>query len=105
MEFWQGGLSLAIHLYRTSRPHAALVGRVPDSEHFRNIERHRAEVDERLAILCIDESLYFANSRYLEDTVLELLSLASIGASCNHIEPGMPFLRMSGLPSRDREDV
>lgn len=66
------GLSLAIHLYRTSRPHTALVGRVPDSEHFRNIERHRVEVDERLAILRIDESLYFANSRYLEDTVLEL---------------------------------
>ncbi|GHA91726.1 SulP family inorganic anion transporter [Modicisalibacter luteus] len=66
------GLSLIIHLYRTSRPHTALVGRVPESEHFRNIERHRVEVDERLAILRIDESLYFANSRYLEDTVLEL---------------------------------
>lgn len=66
------GLSLVVHLYRTSRPHTALVGRVPDSEHFRNIERHRVEVDEKLAILRIDESLYFANSRYLEDTVLEL---------------------------------
>ncbi|HSH57752.1 MAG TPA: sulfate permease, partial [Halomonas sp.] len=29
------GLSLALHLYRTSRPHSAVVGRVPGTEHFR----------------------------------------------------------------------
>jgi sulfate permease, SulP family len=66
------GLSLALHLYRTSRPHSAVVGRVPGSEHFRNVRRHTVETDERLAILRIDESLYFANARYLEDTVMAL---------------------------------
>ncbi|MGM0983709.1 MAG: SulP family inorganic anion transporter [Pseudomonadota bacterium] len=66
------GLSLALHLYRTSRPHSAVVGRVPGSEHFRNIKRHDVETDDRLAILRVDESLYFANARYLEDTVMEL---------------------------------
>ncbi|MFW6345191.1 MAG: SulP family inorganic anion transporter, partial [Halomonas sp.] len=66
------GLSLALHLYRTSRPHSAVVGRVPGSEHFRNVQRHAVETDERLAILRVDESLYFANARYLEDTVMEL---------------------------------
>ncbi|MCE8034202.1 sulfate permease [Halomonas sp. MCCC 1A11057] len=66
------GLSLALHLYRTSRPHSALVGLVPGTEHFRNVERHRVETDPQLAILRVDESLYFANSRYLEDTVMEL---------------------------------
>ncbi|MDZ7853736.1 MAG: sulfate permease [Halomonas sp.] len=66
------GLSLALHLYRTSRPHSAVVGRVPGSEHFRNVKRHDVETDERLAILRVDESLYFANARYLEDTVMEL---------------------------------
>ncbi|WP_108445792.1 SulP family inorganic anion transporter [Halomonas denitrificans] len=66
------GLSLALHLYRTSRPHSAVVGRVPGSEHFRNVRRHAVETDERLAILRIDESLYFANARYLEDTVMAL---------------------------------
>ncbi|WP_300271196.1 SulP family inorganic anion transporter [Halomonas sp.] len=66
------GLSLALHLYRTSRPHSAVVGRVPGTEHFRNVQRHRVETDERLVILRVDESLYFANARYLEDTVMAL---------------------------------
>ncbi len=66
------GLSLALHLYSTSRPHSAVVGRVPGTEHFRNVQRHRVETDERLAILRVDESLYFANARYLEDTVMAL---------------------------------
>ena len=33
-------LSIALFLYRTSRPHSALVGRVPGTEHFRNTTRH-----------------------------------------------------------------
>ncbi|MCE9665886.1 sulfate permease [Halomonas sp. M5N1S17] len=66
------GFSLALHLYYTSRPHSAVVGRVPGTEHFRNVERHQVETDPQLAILRVDESLYFANSRYLEDTVMEL---------------------------------
>lgn len=68
------GLSLALHLYRTSRPHSAVVGRVPGSEHFRNVLRHDVETDKRLVILRIDESLYFANARYLEDTVMAFIS-------------------------------
>ncbi|MBD3898133.1 sulfate permease [Halomonas sp. ML-15] len=66
------GLSLVLHLYRTSRPHSAVVGRMPGTEHFRNVQRHQVETDERLAILRVDESLYFANARYLEDTVMAL---------------------------------
>ncbi|MBA2778443.1 SulP family inorganic anion transporter [Billgrantia kenyensis] len=66
------GLSLALHLYNTSRPHSAVVGRVPGTEHFRNVKRHAVETDPQLAILRVDESLYFANSRYLEDTVMDL---------------------------------
>ncbi|MCL7940172.1 solute carrier family 26 protein [Halomonas sp. ATCH28] len=83
------GLSLALHLYRTSRPHSAVVGRVPGSEHFRNVQRHDVETDERLAILRVDESLYFANARYLEDTVMELAArqpgLAHIVLACQAV--------------------
>ncbi len=67
------GLSLLLYLYRTSRPHYAVIGRLPNSEHFRNIERYEVEVDERIALLRIDESLYFANSRYLEDVVMDIV--------------------------------
>ncbi|MDR5899563.1 sulfate permease [Halomonas vilamensis] len=68
------GLSLALHLYRTSRPHSAVIGRVPGSEHFRNVERHQVETVPHLCILRVDESLYFANARYLEDTVMDEVS-------------------------------
>ena len=92
------GLSLVIHLYRTSRPHTALVGRVPDSEHFRNVERHRVEVDERLAILRIDESLYFANSRYLEDTVL---GLAASRPKLRHLVLACPAVNLIDASALD----
>ncbi|MBD3894240.1 sulfate permease [Halomonas sp. ML-15] len=67
-------LSIGLFLYRTSRPHSALVGRVPGTEHFRNLTRHEVETASHLALLRIDESLYFANARYLEDTVYDLVA-------------------------------
>ena len=75
-------LSLGLHLYRTSQPHSAVEGRVPGTEHFRNVKRHQVETDEHVAMLRIDESLYFANARYLEDTVM---ALAARSPSIKHI--------------------
>ncbi|EPC04488.1 sulfate:proton symporter [Litchfieldella anticariensis FP35 = DSM 16096] len=67
-------LSIGLFLYRTSRPHSALVGRVPGTEHFRNMARHEVESVSHVALLRVDESLYFANARYLEDTVYTLVA-------------------------------
>lgn len=63
------GVSLALYLYRTSRPHMAEVGLVAGTEHFRNILRHAVVVSPRVLSLRVDESLYFANSRALEDRI------------------------------------
>jgi len=63
------GVSLALYLFRTSRPHIAQVGLVPGTEHFRNVLRHEVAVSPRLVSLRVDESLYFANARALEDRV------------------------------------
>ncbi len=68
------GLSLLLFLHRTSSPHSAIVGRVPGKEHFRNIERFAVEIDREILTLRVDESLYFANARYLEDRVHDLIS-------------------------------
>ena len=65
------GLSLALYLWRASRPHAAIVGRVPESEHFRNIKRHKVFTDPRLLTIRIDESLTYLNARWLEEFILE----------------------------------
>ncbi len=61
--------SILLHLYKTSRPHVAEVGRVPGSEHFRNVLRHEVETDLRVLSLRVDESLYFVNARFLEDLI------------------------------------
>ncbi len=63
-------LSLLLHLYRTSRPHVAIVGQVPGTEHFRNVERHAVVTAPDVVSIRVDESLYFPNARFLEDTVL-----------------------------------
>jgi SulP family sulfate permease len=69
------GVSLALYLYRTSRPHIAEVGLVPGTEHFRNIMRHEVGTQPTVLGLRIDESLYFANSRVLEDYVNDCVAI------------------------------
>ncbi len=64
-------LSIGLHIYRTSRPHIAEVGLVPGGEHFRNINRHQVETDPRVLTIRVDESLYFANARFLEDYIYD----------------------------------
>lgn len=62
-------LSLVLHIYKTTRPHIAEVGLVEGSEHFRNILRHSVLTEPSLLSIRIDQSLYFANARFLEDFI------------------------------------
>ncbi len=62
-------LSIALYLFKTSRPHVAEVGLVAGTEHFRNVDRHQVKTDATLLTLRVDESLYFANARFLEDLI------------------------------------
>jgi len=63
------GLSILLHLYKSSKPHIAEVGQVPGTEHYRNILRHEVITDPTVLTLRVDESLYFANARFLEDKI------------------------------------
>lgn len=65
-------LSVLLFLWRTSRPHMAVVGALPGTEHFRNIERHKVVQSERVLSVRVDESLYFPNARFLEENVVAL---------------------------------
>lgn len=60
-------LTIASHLRKTSKPHIAIVGRVPDTEHYRNIKRHSVETWHHLLLVRIDENLTFANIGFVED--------------------------------------
>jgi SulP family sulfate permease len=61
--------SVLLLLYRTSRPHIAVVGQVSGTEHYRNVLRHAVLEQPGILGLRVDESLYFANARFLEDTI------------------------------------
>lgn len=85
--------ALALYLWRTSRPQIAIVGRVEESEHFRNISRFRVTTYPQILAVRVDESLYFANTRYLEDTLLGMIAdhpdvkhLILIGSGINYID-------------------
>ncbi len=62
-------VALLSFLYRTSRPHIAVVGRMADQAHFRNIRRHPVQTFPGLLMMRVDESLYFANAPFLEDAL------------------------------------
>jgi SulP family sulfate permease len=67
-------LSLLLFLWRTSTPHVAVVGQVPGTEHFRNVDRHKVLTEPGILSMRIDESLYFANARFLEDTIYDMVA-------------------------------
>ncbi len=66
--------SVLLHLYKTSRPHIAVLGAVAGTEHFRNIERHNVITHKNIVSIRVDESLYFANASYLEDYIYQLIA-------------------------------
>lgn len=87
------GSALVLYLWRTSRPHIAIVGRLGDSEVYRNVERHQVKTWPHVVAVRVDESLYFANTRYLEQALLRIVAerpevkhLVLIGSAINFID-------------------
>ena len=66
-------LSLATLVWRASRPHIAIVGRVPDTEHFRNVNRYQVETRGEILILRVDENLFFGNAESVEKFILRAI--------------------------------
>ncbi|NOX74937.1 MAG: sulfate permease [Alphaproteobacteria bacterium] len=92
-------ISLFLHLQRTSKPHYAIVGRVPGTEHFRNILRHAVETDPETLSIRIDESLYFPNARFLEDTINSTLAADPAIKNVVLMCPAVNFIDASALES------
>jgi SulP family sulfate permease len=66
-------LSMGTMIWRESRPHIAVLGRIAGTEHFRNIERYDTETRSGVLLLRVDAGLFFGNveavSARVEDTV------------------------------------
>lgn len=67
-------VSVSLHLHKTTRPHIAIVGEVPGTEHFRNVMRHDVVTYPSIVSIRVDESLYFANASYLESAVYAIVA-------------------------------
>ena len=85
--------TITMMLWRTSRPHTAIVGPITGSEHFRNIDRHDVAQCKEVIALRIDESLFFGNVRYLDNQLNKLLAqnpylehLILMASGINHID-------------------
>ena len=94
-------LSIGLYLHRSSQPHIAVVGQVENTEHYRNIHRHKVKTDKAILALRVDENLYFANTNHLEDTIMELVA---DNPSINHVLlicSSISFIDTSALESLD----
>lgn len=86
-------VTVLLFLWRISRPHVAVVGRLGQSETYRNILRYPVKTCPHVVAMRVDESLYFANTKFLEDTILRLVAerpevkhLVLIGIAVNFID-------------------
>lgn len=64
-------LSMVLFVWRAGHPHIAEVGRVPDTQHYRNIKRHAVETWPGIRIFRVDESLTFVNATKIRDHLVD----------------------------------
>ena len=65
-------ISLLAMIYRSTKPHYAVLGKMPDSKEYRNIERFKDVVIRKdILIIRYDADLYFANTSHFMETLSE----------------------------------
>ena len=65
-------LSLGMLIYKTTKPHMAVLGKVPGTIFYRNRKRFAdVEIQEDILIVRFDAQLYFANTSYFKDKLQE----------------------------------
>ncbi|MDE0191358.1 MAG: sulfate permease [Gammaproteobacteria bacterium] len=67
------GISVVLFMRGSARPHIAVVGRLGDTPHFRNVKRYEVRTWPHLVAARVDESFYFANADTLESRLAELI--------------------------------
>ncbi len=63
-------LSLLAVIYQTTKPHVAILGKIPDTDYYRNTERFSTiREPKNLLVLRFDAQLYFANTTFVKETI------------------------------------
>ncbi len=72
------GLSLAMMIYKTTEPHMAVLGQIPNTNFFKNIKRFKEAVEIKgFLIVRFDSRIYFANVNYFKEKIEEIVLLKS----------------------------
>lgn len=67
-------LSLLTVLYRSSKPHLAVLGKLPGTQFYRNIKRFQdAQQSDEILIIRFDDQLYFGNASYFKENIKRLV--------------------------------
>lgn len=67
-------LSVLTVLYKSSRPHLAVLGKVPNTTYYRNVDRFPdIECNPDMLIVRFDNQLFFGNATFFKDTIKDLL--------------------------------
>ena len=65
-------LSLVMLIYKSTKPHIAILGKIPNTHFYRNRKRFKdVEIDVRTLIIRFDAQLHFANTTYFKDKLQE----------------------------------
>ncbi len=67
-------LSIVFFLWRTSQPNLVELGRLGETQLYRDARSHEVTTYDNLLMLRVDMSLYFANAAHLEDHVLRYVA-------------------------------
>jgi len=85
-------LALALYLYRTMQPRVAILARHSDGT-LRDAESYQLQTCGEISMIRFDGELYFANTAYFEDKVMERVALKSglrfvivVGDGINHVD-------------------
>ncbi|MDC7705391.1 SulP family inorganic anion transporter [Vogesella indigofera] len=97
-------ISLSVWLMRSSRPHIAVLGRVPGTEHFRNVLRYHTEPLPGVLLLRVDESLFFGNARHVGNAIEQLAAASPDSHSLLLVMSAVNRLDMTALSMLERLD-
>lgn len=77
-------LSLGYIIYQTTRPHVAVLGKIPNTTHYKNVDRFKhLEQRDDILVIRFDARLYFANSNFFKNTIEE--KMAKKGKSLKYL--------------------
>jgi len=90
-------LSVIMLLYRSARPNYSIMGRIPGTSAYRNIERYETEREPENLIFRFDAPLHFANAEYFRDEVFRTIQ--------NHPDASSLILDLNGVNEADSTGV